>query len=145
MRVPHTFEPRRQTGTEKKFHILKKITSVPKKTSDDRKRNSFCMVIQKEHVYKPQPGLRILIRSIIGRWIRIRIRVKSRIRIKVTIHKLYRLKTEPWRADDARNGGLEAQNGPWRVYTLKISCRRFPRKVSPGSALENEKLGPDPR
>ncbi len=32
-----------KTGTEKKFHLLKKITSVPKKqTSVDRKKNSLC-------------------------------------------------------------------------------------------------------
>jgi hypothetical protein len=30
--------------------------------------------------------------------------------MKVKIQKLYRLKTEPWRYEDAHNRGLEAQN-----------------------------------
>jgi hypothetical protein len=65
------------------------------------------MVIQKKRMfYKPPPESRIRIRIISGRWIRIRIRVKSRIRLKG--HNSEAL--EPWRAGDARNGGLEAIN-----------------------------------
>ncbi len=40
----------------------------------------------------------------------IRIRVKSRIRIG-QIQKMWMLRIEPWRAVDASNGGLQAQNG----------------------------------
>jgi hypothetical protein len=52
-------------------------------------------------------GLWIRIRVIFGSWIRIRIRVESWIRIRI------REKLDP----DARNGILEAQNGP-EVYTV---------------------------
>ncbi len=38
---------KQKTGTEKKFHILKKDNISPQKTLDDMKKNSFCMVIQK--------------------------------------------------------------------------------------------------
>jgi hypothetical protein len=45
----------------------------------------------------------------------IRIRVKTWIRIQIcieiNIQKLYRLKTEPSRAVDTHNGGVEAHNG----------------------------------
>jgi hypothetical protein len=55
-----------------------------------------------------------------GSWIRIRIRVRAkswiRIHIKVLIQELYRLEVESsWRAVDAHNGGMEAENEPWRV------------------------------
>jgi hypothetical protein len=57
----------------------------------------------------------IRIRNIFGSqiWIRIRIRVKNRIQIRITveIQELWRLNMEPWRAVDAHNGGVEAQNG----------------------------------
>jgi hypothetical protein len=66
------------------------------------------------------------IRIIFGSWIRIRIGVKSRmrIRIKVKILKQYGFKIEPWRAMNAHNGVLEAENGA--LEDLLISGLRFP-------------------
>jgi hypothetical protein len=59
--------------------------------------------------------------------IQISIRVKSCIRIrigtKVKVQKLKRLKIELWRAVDAHNGGLEAQNEA--LEGLETSGRRF--------------------
>jgi hypothetical protein len=48
---------------------------------------------------------KIRIRTILGSWIRIRIKVKVRITLK--IQEWYRLKMEPWRAVDADNAGVE--------------------------------------
>jgi hypothetical protein len=58
-------------------------------------------------------GFRIKIRIVFGSWIRIRIRMISwiPIRMKVKIQEISRLKMEPWRAADAQNGSVEAQNG----------------------------------
>ncbi len=56
-------------------------------------------------------------------WIWIRITVESliRIRIQVKILKLWRLKNfKEVDTVDARNGGLEAQNEPWRVYRPEV-------------------------
>ncbi len=39
----------------------------------------------------------------------------SRIRLKVEIQELWMLKMEPWIVVDARNGGVEAQNGAMEV------------------------------
>ena len=47
----------------------------------------------------------------------------DRIRIKVNIHELNRHKMEPWRAVDANNGGVDAQNGA--VEGLLTGGRRF--------------------
>jgi hypothetical protein len=78
--------------------------------------------------------LQTRIRNIFGSWIHIQIsnREKSwtRIRIKFKILKIYRHKIEPWRAVDAHNGGLEAQN------------EALVRVVD--SYLFEEKLDPDP-
>jgi hypothetical protein len=63
------------------------------------------------------------IRITVKRWIRIHITLKSLIRVrstvkswiwlrvKVKIHELSKLKMKPWRAVEAQNRGVEAQNG----------------------------------
>ncbi len=57
-----------------------------------------------------------------GRWIRIRVKVKSCIRIRIKVKKLQKLKLEPWRPVNAHNEGLEAQNEV--MEGLKTSGRR---------------------
>jgi hypothetical protein len=73
--------------------------------------------------------------------IRIRMRVKSRIRIRieVRIQKLWRLRIEPWRAEDAHNGGTKWSRvgslDQWSqiCLTLMTSRIRIRIKVKDGS------------
>jgi hypothetical protein len=76
---------------------------------------------KREHVYKPQPGLRI--RIIVGRWIRIRIRVKSRIRIKVKNKEVL----------DAQNRAMVAWRLTWTLEGLhsEEQLSQIPKKSWP--------------
>ncbi len=58
------------------------------------------------------PRFRIRIHIILGSLIRIRIRTKAKNLIRIrNKFKAQELKMEPWRAVNAHNGGMEAQNG----------------------------------
>jgi hypothetical protein len=77
-------------------------------------------------------------RIVSGSWIRIRIKVKTL--------ELLRLTMEPWRAVDARNGGVEAQNGglEWRVCRPVVADSDHLDKEQDPDPHRSEKLDPDP-